>query len=388
MRQFTLEDIERAVDKVHEVTKMTRLVYSDVFSEKTGNRVWLKPENTQRTGAYKVRGAYYKISTLTDAERSRGLITASAGNHAQGVAYAARKYGVKAVVVMPEATPLIKVERTKSLGAEVVLSGSVFDEASAKARELAAMHGYTFVHPFDDLDVALGQGTMMMEIARDLPLVDTVLVPVGGGGLAAGVSLFAKMLNPRIRVLGVEPAGAACLKASLEAGRVVKLDHASTIADGTAVLEPGHELFPYLRKNLDGVVTVEDDELIDAFQEMADNHKMIVEPSGLLSVAAAGHLPADNSRVVCVLSGGNMDAAVISTVIERSLMKRGRIATEEIAVRSLAGEAEVLDRIAALGGRIVNVECAESGADGLLLRLSITARTQDDLARVRSALRG
>ena len=388
MRQFTLEDIERAVDKVHEVTKMTRLVYSDVFSEKTGNRVWLKPENTQRTGAYKVRGAYYKISTLTDAERSRGLITASAGNHAQGVAYAARKYGVKAVVVMPEATPLIKVERTKSLGAEVVLSGSVFDEASAKARELAAMHGYTFVHPFDDLDVAMGQGTMMMEIARDLPLVDTVLVPVGGGGLAAGVSLFAKMLNPRIRVLGVEPAGAACLKASFEAGRVVKLDHASTIADGTAVLEPGHELFPYLRKNLDGVVTVEDDELIDAFQEMADNHKMIVEPSGLLSVAAAGHLPADNSRVVCVLSGGNMDAAVISTVIERSLMKRGRIATEEIAVRSLAGEAEVLDRIAALGGRIVNVECAESGADGLLLRLSITARTQDDLARVRSALRG
>ena len=388
MREFTLEDIERAVAKVHEVTKMTRLVYSDVFSAKTGNRVWLKPENTQRTGAYKVRGAYYKISTLTDDERSRGLITASAGNHAQGVAYAARQYGVKAVVVMPETTPLIKVERTKSLGAEVVLSGRVFDEASARARELAAEHGYTFVHPFDDLDVAMGQGTMMMEIAQDLPLADTVLVPIGGGGLATGVSLYAKMLNPRIRVIGVEPAGAACMKASLEAGHVVRLDRASTIADGTAVLEPGHTLFPYIQKYLDGIITVEDDELIDAFQDMADNHKMIAEPSGLLSVAAAGHLPAENSRVVCVVSGGNMDAAVISTVVQRSLIKHNRIVTEEILVRGLEDQAALFDRIAELRGYVVSAERGELTGDGLRLRLAIAAQTQEDLGRIRAALRG
>lgn len=386
MDYFTLERFEKAVDKVHEVTKMTRLVYSDSLSHASGNQVYIKPENTQRTGAYKVRGAYYKISTLTDAERATGLITASAGNHAQGVAYAARQYGVRAVVVMPETTPLIKIERTRNLGAEVVLHGSVFDEASAHTRALASEHGYTFVHPFDDLDVAMGQGTMMLEIVRDLPLVDTVLVPIGGGGLATGVSAFAKLLNPRIRVIGVEPAGAACMKASLEAGAVVKLDHASTIADGTAVLEPGHKLFPYLRKNLDGIITVEDDELIDVFQDLADNHKMIVEPSGLLTAAAASHLQAEGKRVVCILSGGNLDAGVLSEVVARSLTKRGRIRQMEAVVHDLGEFTAILDHIADLRARVLSVEQRAGEDNALRLLLTVSAPTEDAYEQIRKEL--
>ena len=283
---LTLPAFEQAAHKVREVTQETKLIESPHFSEIAGNRVFFKPENMQRTGAYKVRGAYYKISTLSDDERKRGLITASAGNHAQGVAYAAQRYGVPATIVMPATTPYIKVERTKALGAEVVLAGDVYDEAYARALELAEERGLTFVHPFNDLGVATGQGTIAMEIVQELPLVDYILVPIGGGGLATGVSTLAKLLNPHIKVIGVEPAGAACMKASLEAGHVVKLPHVSTIADGTAVQEPGDKIFPYLQQNLDGIITVEDEELIVAFLDMVENHKMIVENSGLLTVAA------------------------------------------------------------------------------------------------------
>lgn len=277
---LTLPAFEQAAHKVREVTQETKLIESPHFSEIAGNRVFFKPENMQRTGAYKVRGAYYKISTLSDDERKRGLITASAGNHAQGVAYAAQRYGVPATIVMPATTPYIKVERTKALGAEVVLAGDVYDEAYARALELAEERGLTFVHPFNDLGVATGQGTIAMEIVQELPLVDYILVPIGGGGLATGVSTLAKLLNPHIKVIGVEPAGAACMKASLEAGHVVKLPHVSTIADGTAVQEPGDKIFPYLQQNLDGIITVEDEELIVAFLDMVENHKMIVENSG------------------------------------------------------------------------------------------------------------
>ena len=262
---LTLESFEEAAAKVKEVTQETKLIYSSYFSDMTGNKVYLKPENMQRTGAYKVRGAYYKISTLSDEERNKGLITASAGNHAQGVAYAAHKYGVKAVIVMPTTTPLIKVERTKSYGAEVILHGDVYDEACAHALALAEEKGYTFIHPFDDPAVATGQGTIAMEIEQELPLVDYILVPIGGGGLATGVSTLAKLLNPHIKVIGVEPAGAACMKASLEKGEVVTLPHVNTIADGTAVQTPGKNIFPYIQENLDDIITIDDDELIVAF---------------------------------------------------------------------------------------------------------------------------
>ena len=283
--QLTLDTFEDASKRVKEVTQETKLIYSPHFSKETGNDVYLKPENMQRTGAYKVRGAYYKISTLSDEERKRGLITASAGNHAQGVAYAAKKFGVPATIVMPTTTPYIKVERTKSHGAEVVLAGEVYDESYEHALKLAEEQGLTFIHPFNDLQVAAGQGSIAMEIVQELPLVDAILVPIGGGGLASGVSTLAKMLNPRIKVIGVEPAGAACMKASLEAGHVVKLPSVSTIADGTAVLEPGDKVFPYIQENIDEIITVDDDELIVAFLDMVENHKMVVENSGLLTQA-------------------------------------------------------------------------------------------------------
>ena len=247
---LTLDRFEEASEIVKKVTQETKLVYSEYLSEQTGNKVYLKPENMQFTGAYKVRGAYYKISTLSEEERQRGLITASAGNHAQGVAYAAKRYGAKATIVMPTTTPLIKVNRTKSYGAEVVLYGDVYDEACAKAYELAEEHGYTFIHPFDDPAVATGQGTIAMEIFQELPLVEYILVPIGGGGLATGVSTLAKLLNPKIKVIGVEPAGANCMQASLEAGEVVTLPQINTIADGTAVKTPGTKIFPHIFRKI------------------------------------------------------------------------------------------------------------------------------------------
>ncbi len=301
---LTLEAFEEASEIVKKVTADTSLVYSEYFSSVSGNKVYLKPENMQATGAYKIRGAYYKISTMSREDREKGLITASAGNHAQGVAYAAKKYGCKATIVMPTTTPLIKVNRTRSYGADVILKGDVYDESCAYAMQLAQENGYTFVHPFDDPTVATGQGTIMMEIFKDLPLVEYVLVPVGGGGLATGVSTLAKLLNPNIKVIAVEPAGAACLSASMREGKVVTLPSVSTIADGTAVKTPGEKVFPYLQKNIDDIITVEDDELIVAFLDMVENHKMIVENSGLLTVAALKHLDCRGKRVVSVLSGG------------------------------------------------------------------------------------
>lgn len=335
---LTLDRFEEASEIVKKVTQETKLVYSEYLSEQTGNKVYLKPENMQFTGAYKVRGAYYKISTLTEEERQRGLITASAGNHAQGVAYAAKRYGAKATIVMPTTTPLIKVNRTKSYGAEVVLYGDVYDEACAKAYELAEEHGYTFIHPFDDPAVATGQGTIAMEIFQELPLVEYILVPIGGGGLATGVSTLAKLLNPKIKVIGVEPAGANCMQASLEAGEVVTLPQVNTIADGTAVKTPGSNIFPYIQENLDDIITIQDDELIVAFLDMVENHKMIVENSGLLTVAALKHLNVKDKRVVSILSGGNMDVITMSSVVQKGLILRDRIFTVSIQLPDKPGE--------------------------------------------------
>lgn len=355
--KLTLAKFEAACEAVGQVTLDTSLIYSDYFSERTGGKVYLKPENRQRTGAYKVRGAYYKISTLSDEERAKGLITASAGNHAQGVAYAAQRFGAKAVIVMPTTTPLIKVNRTKALGAEVVLYGDVYDEACSKALELAAEHGYTFIHPFDDPDVATGQGTIAMEIIKDLPLVDIILVPVGGGGLATGVSTLVKMLKPNTKVIGVEPEGAACLKASLEAGKVVTLPEVSTIADGTAVKTPGTQIFPYLQKNLDEVITVPDSDLVVSFLDMVENHKMIVENSGLLTVAALKHIRCRGKKVVSILSGGNMDVITMSSVVQQGLIMRDRIFTISVRLPDKPGELHrVSGIIAGVNGNVIKLE--------------------------------
>ncbi len=354
---LTLKRFEEASEIVKRVTNETKLVYSDYFSEKTGNKVYLKPENMQFTGAYKVRGAYYKISTLTDDERARGLITASAGNHAQGVAYAAKCFGVKATIVMPTTTPLIKVNRTKSYGADVVLYGDVYDEACDHAYKLAEENGYTFIHPFDDPAVATGQGTIAMEIIKELPLVDYILVPIGGGGLATGISTLAKMLNPKIKVIGVEPAGANCLQESIKAGEVLTLPSVNTIADGTAVKTPGKNIFPYLKENLDDIITVKDEDLVTAFLDMVENHKMVVENSGLLTVAALKDLGVTGKKVVSVLSGGNMDVITMSSVVQQGLILRDRIFTVSVLLPDKPGElSRVSNVIAVESGNVIKLE--------------------------------
>ena len=354
---LTLPAFEAACEAVKKVTQETGLIYSKYFSDHTGNKIYFKPENMQLTGAYKLRGAYYTIGTLTEEERQRGLITASAGNHAQGVAYAAQCYGVKAVIVMPTTTPLIKVERTKAYGAEVVLYGDVYDQACEKAYELAAEHGYTFIHPFDDLRVATGQGTIAMEVIQDLPLVDYILVPIGGGGLATGVSTLAKMLKNNIKVIGVEPSGAACMKASLENGKVTTVSPVNTIADGTAVQTPGTKIFPYIQKNLDGIITVDDEELVDAFLDMVENHKMIVENSGLLTVAALKHLDVKGKKVVSILSGGNMDVITMSSVVQNGLIARDRIFTISVLLPDKPGElVRVSQVIADKRGNVIKLD--------------------------------
>lgn len=354
---LTLDKFEEASEKVKEVIQETKLIYSDFLSSQTGNKIYLKPENMQYTGAYKLRGAYYKISTLSEEERKKGLITASAGNHAQGVAYAAKCYGIDATIVMPTTTPLIKVNRTKGYGATVVLYGDVYDEACARAYELAKEHGYTFVHPFDDLAVATGQGTIAMEIFKELPLVEYILVPIGGGGLATGVSTLAKLLNPKIKVIGVEPAQANCMQASFEAGKVVTLESVSTIADGTAVKTPGEVIFPYIKKNLDDILTVSDDELVAAFLDMVENHKMVVENSGLLTVAALKHLNVKGKRVVSILSGGNMDVITMSSVVQQGLIFRDRIFTLSVLLPDKPGElCKVADTIAKEQGNVIKLE--------------------------------
>ena len=363
MEMLTLKAFEEASEIVTKVTTPTNLIYSKFLSDciGQGNKVYLKPENMQMTGAYKLRGAYYKISTLTEEERSRGLIAASAGNHAQGVAYAAKAFGCKATIVMPATTPLIKVNRTKGYGAEVVLFGDVYDEAAAHAARLAEEHGYTFIHPFDDPAVATGQGTIAMEIFKELPLVDYILVPVGGGGLATGISTLAKLLNPKIKVIGVEPAGANCLQESIKAGQVTTLPKVNTIADGTAVKTPGTNIFPYLQAGLDDIITVEDDELVVAFLDMVENHKMVVENSGLLTVAALKHLVKNpeicEKKIVSVLSGGNMDIITMSSVVQNGLIMRDRIFTVSALLPDKPGElCRITNVIAEELGNIIKLE--------------------------------
>lgn len=344
MEKLTLEKFEEASEVVKKVTNETKLIRSNYLSEQTGAKVYLKPENMQHTGAYKLRGAYYKISTLTEEERARGLVAASAGNHAQGVAYAASAFGCKATVVMPEGTPLIKVNRTKNYGAEVILYGEGYDEACKYAVKLAEERGCTFIHPFNDLDVVTGQGTIAMEIIQELPTVDYILVPVGGGGLLTGVATLAKMLNPKIKVVGVEPVEAASMSAALAAGEVVELESANTIADGTAVRAVGDKLLPYVQQNVDGVLLVDDDELIGVFLDLVENHKMVVENSGMLTVAALKQMDLKGKKVVCILSGGNMDVITMSSVVQHGLIRRDRIFSVSVLLPDRPGE---LQRVAA-----------------------------------------
>lgn len=340
-----LEDFKAAKKRVDEVILPTHLIHSDAFSEECGNDVYIKPENLQKTGAFKIRGAYNKIMKLDDEAKKKGLIASSAGNHAQGVAYAAKKLGVKATICMPAHTPLIKVDATKAHGADVVLYGEAYDEAYEKAVELQKSEGYTFVHPFDDEDVMEGQGTIALEIMEELPDVDYILVPIGGGGLISGIACAAKQINPSVKIVGVEPEGAASALAAVEDDQLVKLSEVSTIADGTAVKQIGETPFEYIKKYVDEIVTVSDYELMEAFLLLVEKHKLIAEGSGILSLAALKKLHCKRKKVVSLISGGNMDVMTISSMINKGLISRGRILTFSVQLPDIPGQLEVVSHL-------------------------------------------
>lgn len=340
-----LEDFKAAKKRVDEVIDETRLIHSEAFSNECGNDVYIKPENLQKTGAFKIRGAYNKIIKLDDDAKMKGLIASSAGNHAQGVAYAARKLGVKATICMPAHTPLIKVEATKAHGAEVVLHGEVYDEAYAKAVELQKKEGYTFIHPFDDEDIIEGQGTIALEILEELPDTDVILVPIGGGGLIAGIACVAKQINPNVKIYGVEPEGAASALAAIHEDQVVTLAEANTIADGTAVKTIGSKTFEYIKKYVDGIITVNDYELMDAFLLLVEKHKLVAEGSGILSLAGLKKLYEKNKKVVSLVSGGNIDVLTISSMINKGLISRGRIFTFSVQLPDKPGQLELVSKV-------------------------------------------
>lgn len=314
-----------ARERLITVTNKTKVIHSDVFSYESGNKVYIKPENLQKTGSFKIRGAYNKVAKLNEEEKKKGVITSSAGNHAQGVAYAAQKLGTKALIVMPKHTPLIKVEATKKYGAEVLLYGDVYDDAYSKACELQEKEGYIFIHPFDDVDVIEGQGSIALEVLEEVPDADIILVPLGGGGLISGLASAAKQMNPNIKIVGVEPEGAASALESLKHGKVVGLKDANTIADGTAVKKIGKLTFDYINKYVDEIITVSDYELMDSFLLLVEKHKLIAENSGILSLAGLYKLKEKNKKVVSILSGGNIDVLTISSMIKKGLVSRGRI---------------------------------------------------------------
>ena len=352
-----LEAFIKAKEKLSKVLLKTSLIHSPIFSKEAGNEVYIKPENLQKTGSFKIRGAYNKITNLNDEEKKKGVIASSAGNHAQGVAYGAKESGIKAVIVMPKSTPLIKVESTKQYGAEVVLHGDVYDDAFKKAKELEEKEGYIFVHPFDDEDVIHGQGTIALEILEELPETDIILVPIGGGGLISGIACAAKILKPEIKIIGVEPDGAASAYEAIKEDKVVELKEANTIADGTAVKKIGNTTFEYIKKYVDEIITVSDYELMESFLLLVEKHKIIAENSGILSLAALKKLKEKNKKVVSVVSGGNIDVLMISSMINKGLIRRDRIFNFSVNIPDKPGElAKVVDLIAQQGANVVKLE--------------------------------
>ena len=384
---------EEARERIKEGLQPTRLLPSPFFSNRTGNSVYLKPENLQNTGSFKIRGAYNKISKLSEEEKKLGLITASAGNHAQGVAYAASKLGVKATICMPKTTPLIKVDRTKAYGVDVVLSGSTYDEAYEKCLELQKEHGYTLVHPFDDYDVMEGQGTIALEILKELPDADILLVPVGGGGLISGVARCAKELRPDIEIIGVESDTVPSMQKAVAAGVCCPLtESGATIADGTAVRNPGHLTFEICKDYVDRWICVTDFELMSCFADVVAQHKIIVEPSGLLSIAASKHLNAEGKKVVCILSGGNIDMLTISDMVTKGLVNQGRIFTFDLNVPNRPGSLiKVLDVLARERANVVKVEHDRYRTAGhyedIGLDISIETNGYQHIEQVKNALR-
>lgn len=338
VEKTTIADVYRADKNLSGVVKKTKLIHSDFFSEISGNEIFLKPENMQHTGAFKLRGAFNKISQLSPEEKSKGVITSSAGNHAQGVAFAAQKLGVKAVICMPATTPILKVEATKNFGAEVILHGDSFDDAFKYSLDLQKKFGYIYVHPFNDKEVILGQSTTALEIINELKDVDAILVPIGGGGFASGVSLATKLVSPQVKIIGVEPENAACMKAALDAGKIISLKSSDTVADGCAVKTAGNLTFEFCKKYLDEIITVNEMEIMSALLSLIEKHKLIAEGAGVLSLAALNKLNFKNKKVVAIVSGGNIDISTLSGLIDKALIARGRIFYFNVQLADKPGE--------------------------------------------------
>ena len=384
---LTLDMVYSASYKLKEVIRRTDLIPSNKISDKCN--VFLKTENLQVTGSFKVRGAYYKISQLSDEEKARGVIACSAGNHAQGVALAAAKNGIKSLICLPDSAPISKIEATRSYGADICLVDGVYDDAYAKAISLRDEKGYTFIHPFDDEYVIAGQGTIGLELLEQLPQVDAVVVPVGGGGLISGVAFTLKKLRPEIKVYGVQAAGAPSMVQSLADGKVEKLHSVSTIADGIKVMEPGEHTFQLCKEYVDGIVTVTDDEISSAILTLIEQHKLIAEGAGAVLFDKIPDLEGKN--VVCLVSGGNIDVTILSRVIERGLQKSGRTCLLNIELIDKPGQLKgVSDIIAALGGNVISVhhERANEGSDinGCYLRITLETRNHAHIEEIKNAL--
>lgn len=388
----TIADIFHAAKQLDGVAVKTKLIESPYFSSLCGGTVYLKPENLQNTGSFKLRGAYNKISQLSAAERAKGVITASAGNHAQGVAFSAQKLGVKAVICMPATTPILKVEATRAYGAEVVLYGDTFDDAYARSLELQKEKGYVYIHPFNDIQVLLGQGTVAKEIIDDCPDIDAILVPIGGGGLASGIAMATKLVNPKVKVIGVEPAGAACMEAAFKAGKVVTLPAVDTVADGCAVKTAGDLTYAFCRKYLDEIITVSELEIMSALLSLIEKHKLIAEGAGVLSLAALSKLKLRGKKAAAIISGGNIDISTISALIDKALIARGRVFCFAVQLPDKPGQLLSVSQILAeQAANVIRLDHNQAMVTDSFkkVQLTVTCETHDEehIQRIIAALR-
>lgn len=357
LKALTLNDILEARERIRDICVNTKLIHSSDFSKECGNEVYIKPENLQITGAFKLRGALNKISKLTEEQRKRGLIASSAGNHAQGVAYSANRLGIKATIVMPKTTPLIKVQATREYGSNVILKGEYYDEAYLEAKRLEKEKGYIFIHPFDDIEIMAGQGTIALEILEELKDADAILVPIGGGGLISGIAVAAKSVNPNIKVIGVEPEGAKAMKISIGEDKLVNLPAVDTIADGGAVKNPGHIAFDIIREYVDEIITVDDFELMEAVFILLEKHKLVVEATGALTIAALKNLKFKGKKVVSLVSGGNIDVVTMASMLNRGLLLRGRIFCFSVKLKDTPGQLlKISEILARLGANVIRLE--------------------------------
>ena len=388
---ISIADVYRAAKQLDGIAKKTKLIESPFFSALCGNTVYLKPENLQNTGSFKLRGAYNKISQLTPEERSKGVITASAGNHAQGVAFASQKLGVKAVICMPATTPILKVEATRAFGAEVVLFGDSFDDAYAKSVELQKQYGYVYIHPFDDVQVLLGQGTTALEIIDELKDIDVILVPIGGGGFASGVALATKAVNPHVKVIGVEPENAACMQHAFQKGKVCSLRSADTVADGCAVKTPGKLTYAFCQKYLDGIITVSEMEIMSALLSLIEKHKLIAEGAGVLSIAALPKLSCRNKKVAAIVSGGNIDISTISALIDKALIARGRVFCFAVQLPDKPGQLlKVSQILAEQNANVIKLDHNQAKVTDsfkkVVLEVTVETHGQDHIDKITAAL--